>query len=93
MRKVLGSTSDENDDCNEDRDPEITLVDVEDFVAAERDDERNDAGDDDADIDADSAITYSGQGLTTYDSGDNREPSHRCSVEEQDDTDAKETTT
>lgn len=93
MREVLGSASDENDDCYKDRDPAVALVDVENFIAAERDDERDDAGDDDANVDADSAVTYSGQGLATYDSGDNREPSHGCSVEKQDDANAKHTTT
>lgn len=93
MSEILASASDENDDCYKNRNPAVALIDMEDFVAAERDDECNDAGDDDADIDADSAITYSGQGLATYNSGDNREPSHSCSVEKQDNANAKETIT
>lgn len=91
MGEILGSASDENDDGYEDWNPAVALVDVKEFIAAERDDECDDAGDDNTNVDADSAVTYGSQSLATYDSSDNRETSHGCSVEKQDDANAKET--
>jgi hypothetical protein len=93
MREVLASAPDKNEDCYKDRDPAVAFVDVKNFIATKRNDECDNAGYNDANVDADGAVTYSGQGLATYDSGDNSEPSYGCSIEKQDDTNAKETMT
>jgi hypothetical protein len=91
VREVLASAPDKDNDCYKDRDPAVAFVNVKNFISTKRSNERDDAGDNDANVNADGAVTYSGQGLATYNSGDNSEPSYGCRVKKQDNTNAKET--